>query len=219
MAFGEMILSKLQEKYEVVENDLKDNALLKKSGMKFALRGFDVKDLGHYFIMNMNGMMGAMKMETAVLVVDNKKVPLVNIDYVSVVGKESMMAEYYDLAGDGLPSGYQEKFEAIKKADAALENYKAEEQWYSKYLLPITYQKTGKKMFDHFLKVAGQQTDLFLEMTEAAQPADREERMAEALSFAQGLLDNGGPAINQFVKLFGRARTEQIVKECMYGVK
>ena len=118
-----------------------------------------------------------------------------------------------------LPEGYQERFEAIKKADAALENYKAEEQWYSRYLLPITYQKTGKKMLDHFLKVAEKETDLFLEMTEAAQPADKETRMAEALSFAQGLLDNGGPAINQFVKLFGRARTEQIVKECMYGVR
>ncbi|MCR5067934.1 MAG: hypothetical protein K6A14_07730 [Erysipelotrichaceae bacterium] len=219
MNFGEMFLGKLKKRYQVREADLKDNALLKKAGMKFAMRSFEVADLGHFFIMDMTGMLGAMNMETCVLAVDTKKVPLVNIGYVNAMGKESMMAEYYDLAHDVLPEGYPEKFEALKKADSALEDYPAEEQWYNKYLLPFTYRKKGKKAREHFLKVAGQHVDVLLDMIEKAEPADPEERQKITLSFAQGLLDEGGPAINQFVKLFGRQKTEEVVKKCMYGVE
>ena len=219
MKFGEMFLKKLQERYEVKEADLKENALLKKAGMKFAMRSFEVADLGHFFIMDMSGMLGAMNMETCVLAVETRKVPLVNIDYVNAMGKESMMAEYYDLADDVLPEGFPEKFEALKKADSALEDYPAEEQWYNKYLLPFTYRKKGKKARDHFLQVAAKEADLFLDMTEKAEAADPEERKKITLSFAQGLLDEGGPAINSFVKLFGREKTEEVVKKCMYGVE
>ncbi len=219
MMFGEMFLKKLQERYEVKETDLKENALLKKAGMKFAMRSFEVADLGHFFIMDMTGMLGAMNMETCVLAVETRKVPLVNIDYVNAMGKESMMAEYYDLAEDVLPEGFPEKFEALKKADSALEDYPAEEQWYNKYLLPFTYRKKGKKARDHFLQVAAKEADLFLDMTEKAEAADPEERKKITLSFTQGLLDEGGPAINSFVKLFGREKTEEVVKKCMYGVE
>ncbi len=56
-------------------------------------------------------------------------------------------------------------------------------------------------------------------MLEVAEPADPQHMREVSLNFAQQLLDEGGPAVNSFVKLFGREKTEQIVKECMYGIR
>lgn len=219
MILGEMFLKKLQDKYEVREVDLKDNALLKKSGLKFALRSYEVKDIGHFFIMDMTGMLGAMKMETVVLATMEKNLPLVNIDYVNAMGKETMMAEYYDTDHSGLPEGYYEKLDAIRLADSDIEDTPLGEIWYSEYLLPCSYRKEGKKLTERFVSAGSRHIDLLMQMLEDAPEAQREEMMKKSLSFAQRLLDEGGPAINQFVKLFGRERTEKIVKECMYGAR
>lgn len=217
--FGEYFLKKLQQKYEVREADLGEDAQLKKAGMKFDLRSFEVSNVGHFFIMNMSGMLGAMKMETVVLAPEFRKLPLVNIDFVAAMGKNTILAEYYDMENIGLPQGYAEKLAEIKNADRAIEDNPLGDVWYNKYLLEGSYRKEGKKLAEHFRQVGEKHIDLLMEMLEAAQPADPEHMREIALSFAQKLLDEGGPAVNSFVKLFGREKTEKIVKECMYGIK
>ena len=155
MKFGEMMLSKLKAEYTLTQNDLKENALLKKSGMRFALKSWEVQGLGHFFIMDMSGMMGLMKMETVILAAETKKVPLFNLDYVSAMGSETLMAEYYNVAEDAVPEPYAAAFDRIRTADAALEDYVSGSHWYDPYLLPFTYRKKGKKQTEHFMDIAG----------------------------------------------------------------
>lgn len=158
-------------------------------------------------------------METVVLAPEHRKLPLVNIDLVAAMGKNTMLAEYYDMESIGLPQGYGEKLTAIKSADGGIEDSPSGDLWYNKYLLPCSYRKEGKKLAEHFQRVGEKHIDLLTEMLEVAEPADPQHMREVSLNFAQQLLDEGGPAVNSFVKLFGREKTEQIVKECMYGIR
>ena len=219
MTFGEMFRKKLEQRYVLRPVDLKEDSLLKGSGMTFRLSCYEAEGLGHFFCMDMSGMLGMMKMETVILAVETKKVPLINIDYIKAMGKETMMAEYYDAAGDVIPEDIKKEFFSILNEDKALEDYPTGDHWYNDILLPFTYRKKGKKMTDHFLKVGEREVDTFLRFIDEAEETSKEERQKHTLNFAQSLLDNGGPAVDQFVKLFGKEKAEKVVKEYMYGIK
>ena len=64
---NEQFLEMLKKEYDVTESNIGNDANLSKSGMKFNIRSFEVKGLGHLCLMSMKAMLGLMKMETAVL--------------------------------------------------------------------------------------------------------------------------------------------------------
>ncbi len=219
MTFAEMFRKKLEQRYVLRPIDLKEDAVLKKSGMTFRLSCYDAEGLGHFFCMDMSGMLGLMKMETVILAVETKKVPLINIDYIKAMGKETMMAEYYDTAKDNIPEGIEKEFFSILNEDKVLEDYPSGDHWYNDILLPFTYRKKGKKMTEHFLKVGEREVDTFLRFIDKAENASKEERQRYTLNFARSLLDNGGPAVDQFTRLFGKEKAEKVVREYMYGIR
>ena len=92
---GQIVLDNFRKNFEITENDIGSDAVLKKSMMKFVTRTYDIKDYGHLCVMNMEGMLGLMKMETVILVPFDKDVPLVDFDYISAMGKETYIAEFY----------------------------------------------------------------------------------------------------------------------------
>lgn len=60
--------------------------------------------------------------------------------------------------------------------------------------------------------------DEFLAYLNKADKCDPEIKKANIRKFAQGLLDNGGPAVNQVRKMFGEEVTQRLILEYMYGV-
>ena len=84
---GQIVLDNFRKNFEITENDIGSDAVLKKSMMKFVTRTYDIKDYGHLCVMNMEGMLGLMKMETVILVPLDRDVPLVDFDYISAMGK------------------------------------------------------------------------------------------------------------------------------------
>jgi len=218
MDFSEIFISRLESSYALTEKDLGSDAVMSGSGMKFSLRCFDAAGLGHLFTMKMSGMLGLMKMETAVLAAEQKKIPLFNIDYIKAMGKETFITEFYNVAGDDVPGKYADAFAEIKAADSPIADYSTGPHWYDSYLMPFSYAKTGKKLTSHFLDVCAKETDLLLKMASEAEECIPEERKESTMFFAQSLLDNGGPAVNQFKKLFGPEKAAKVVREYMYGV-
>ena len=78
--FGAYVFQLLSEKYTVNECDIGEDALLSKKGIELRTESYDVQGLGHLCIMRMAGLGGLMGMETIVLSVTEKDVPLFNLD-------------------------------------------------------------------------------------------------------------------------------------------
>ncbi len=214
-----LLLEKLQKEFELEQIDLKDNKSLKKKGMKFNLEAYNIKDVGHLFLMDMSGMLGLMKMETLVFVSNTKDIPLLNTDYIKAFGKETLLIELYDNMLNPYKQTYLDEYQKIKDLDKDLTDYVTDKAWYDPILYKETYRKTGKKLLSRFNNASEKYLDIFVKQIKELKPCDKEKKQEKVANFANTLYTNGGPAVNTFKKLFGEELAKKVVCEYMYGVK
>ena len=216
---NDLFLDMLKKKYEVLQTDIGSDARLSKSGMTFNIRSYDVKGLGHLCLMDMKAMLGLMKMETAVLSSETKDVPLFNIDSISAMGNKTQLVEFYDNQIEPLSDEAADRYMKIKESGPELEPYVSGEHWYDPILYPFSYgqkKKGDTKVFD---EICTKYIAEYLDQLEAAPDCDPSEKKTKTAAFAQGLLDNGGPAVDQFRKLFGDETAYRIIMQHMYGAE
>ena len=215
---NEQFLDLLKKEYEVEELNIGDDASLSKKGMNFKIRSFDVKGLGHLCLMDMKAMLGLMKMETAVLSSETKDVPLFNIDRVIVMGNKTQLVEFYDNQLEPITEEASSRYMKIKKSGPELEPYVSGEHWYDPILYPFSYAKKKKGSADVFDEICTKYIKEYLDQLKTAPACETEAKKAKTAGFAQGLLDHGGPAVDQFRKLFGEDAAKRIILGHMYGV-
>ena len=139
-------LSALTRSFKLHKVDLGQDAHLKKSGMAFDTAAGEIEGIGHLCIMKMKGLLGLMKMETVVLAVSDKDVPLYNVDWIAAFGKEMQIMELYDNQISFQPDSLLQAFQKIKDRDAQLPDKTSdEEHWYDDILYPCSYAKKGDK--------------------------------------------------------------------------
>ena len=141
---GTMAQELLGSRYALTKKDLGADARLAKSGMVFDTEVFEAEGLGQLCVMRMKAMGGLMKMETAVLVSRTKDVPLLNLDWVGAMGKETQIAELYDTMLAPWPEEQQAPFEEIRKRDADLPEPEKKPHWYDEILYPCSDHKAGR---------------------------------------------------------------------------
>ena len=158
-------------------------------------------------------------METAVLVSRTKDVPLLNLDWVGVMGKETQIAELYDTMLTPWPEVQQAPFEKIRKRDEDLPEPEQKPHWYDEILYPCSYHKAGRKIGERLSSAAEDYLKGFLKSLEAAPDCDPAEKQAKVTAFAERLFAEGGLAVDQMSKLFGRETAERMIVRVMYGKK
>ncbi len=213
---NELLLDRLKKEYEVKQLDIGKDAVLSKKGMRFETAAYDVKGLGHLCTMSMKAMMGLMKMETAVLTAQEKDLPLFNLDRIVAMGKNTQLVEFYDSQIKPLSQEAYDGFMKIKETSEKFEDYVSTERWYDSILYPFTYgQKNGKgKAFD---TVCERYIEEYLKQAKEAEKCDPAKKQEKISAFAQELVSQGGPAVDQFKKLFGEETARRIVLKHMYG--
>ena len=160
---NDQVLEMLKKEFEVKQLNIGDDASLSKKGMKFNMRSFEVKDLGHLFLMDMKAMFGLMKMETAVIASEVKDVPLFNIDSISAMGNKTQLVEFYDNQIDPLTEESAERYMKIKESGPELEPYVSGEHWYDPILYPFSYAKKKKGNTDVFDEICRKYVAEYLE--------------------------------------------------------
>ena len=80
---GNRVRDLLSKSYSLKQLDIGADARLAKKGFTFETESYEVSELGHLCIMRMKAMLGLMRMETVILSVTHKDVPLINLDYVT----------------------------------------------------------------------------------------------------------------------------------------
>ena len=109
---GYMCIDALRGRYRLKPSDIGEDALMKAKGMTFTTGSYEVEGLGHLCVLRMKAFAGLMKMETAVLAVRSKDMPLLNIDWMSVAGSETQIIELYDVQLEDYPA---EKLDSFAK--------------------------------------------------------------------------------------------------------
>lgn len=216
---GSYVLRRLAEEgYTARPLDLGPDARLSKKGMHFSTKSFEIKDLGHLCVMTMNAMIGLMKMETVVLSVTAKDAPLINLDWISAMGKTTFMAEFYDCQLSPLPPALQEAYAALQARDGDLPAYESGPHWYDSIRYPFTYARTAKGADDRFLAAGKAYFDEYLRQLSLLPDCDSAAKAEKVRTFANTLFTSGGPAVDQVKALFGDEIAQRLVCSHMYGV-
>ena len=215
---GDMVRTRLEKQYALKKEDLGADARLSAKGMVFETESYEIPDLGHFCILRMNAFLGLMKMETAVLAVTGKDVPLLNLDWVRAFGKETQIVELYDTQLTPYPDEALEEFDALRRRDD-LPGMNSGGRWYDAILYPCSYHKAGKKLTERLSAAARDYTAVFLRQLAEAPACDAQAKQAKNRAFAERLFAEGGPAVDQVTKLFGAETAKRLILRYMYGVK
>lgn len=216
---GTGILDALKGRFALEKLDIGADARLSKSGMVFETESYAVKDLGHLCILRMKAFLGLMKMETVVLAVKEKDLPLFNLDWVSAAGKETMLAELYDTQLQPLPEKALGRFQALKDRDGDLPQREKKPRWYDAILYPCSYDHAGKGLSERFNAAAQGYIKVFLAMADQAPACDAAEKGKKVRAFAETLVKEGGPAVDTMTKLFGAEAARRVILRHMYGTE
>ena len=217
---GNWIRDQLSRTYSMKQLDLGADARLSKKGFTFDTESFEITELGHLCIMRMKAMLGMMRMETVILSVTHRDMPLINLDYVKAAGKETQIVELYNTQIASEAEELQEAFRKIRDRDADLADYtSAGTHWYDDILYPCSYHKTGKGVSDRLAGAARDCAGKYLSLLSSAPACDPAEKQDKTRDFTETLLKSGGPAINQMTRLFGRDTAERMILRHMYGVR
>ncbi len=217
---GDMVRTLLEQQYTLKKEELGADARLSKKGMVFETEAYEIPELGHFCILRMNAFLGLMKMETAVLSVTGKDLPLLNLDWVRAFGRETQIVELYDTQLTPYPEKALAEFDALRRRDDDLPAQEAKgAHWYDAILYPCSYHKAGKKLTERLAAAARDYTETFLRQLAEAPSCDAEAKRAKNRTFAERLFAEGGPAVDQVTKLFGPETARRLILRRMYGVK
>ncbi len=214
---GDMVREQLAQQYSLQKKELGADARLSKSGMVFETEVYEIAELGHFCILRMNAFLGLMKMETAVLAVSGKDVPLINLDWVRVMGRETQIVELYDTQLAPWPDAARSEFDALRRRDGDLPDTVTSAHWYDAILYPCSYHKVGRKISDRLRAAARDYTALYLRQLDEAPVCDDAAKREKTRAFAERLFAEGGPAVDQVTKLFGTETAKRLILRHMYG--
>ena len=207
------VLKTVKARYALTERDIYEYANLKGKGMRFSTRVFDAAQAGSLCLMDMKAFLGAMKMQTAVFSPTELDGPILSMDYIEAFGNCTLVLELYDTTfshPDFRP------LEEIKAKYNALPDYDPGEHLFDSIQLPVSAHKKGKKLRDEMQQMIQEYTTQYFELLQLCPPCAAGEKKAENAKFANGLLENGGPAVNQFRKMLGDEKTAAFIRTCMF---
>ena len=210
---NERIFTAAAARFPLRERDIGEFARLRGRGMDFKVKAYEAPGAGSLCLMEMRGMAGLMKMETAVFSPTELDGPLFSVDAISAMGRDTLILELYDTT---LSHPDFAELGEIRARYAALEGYDPGEHWYDPMRLAVSDYKRGRKTagaYDPFVRDYAQR---YFALLAACPRCGEEEKKKQNAVFADGLLQNGGPAVNQFVKMLGEEKTAAFLRTVMF---
>ena len=188
----------------------------KVKGMNFKIRSFEASGLGWVSVMKGSAMLGLMKMDTLIINPFEKDMALFAYDRIHVLGKDTVLIEMYDTRIDRTET--PDAAAKVAESYADIPEQPAAPNWYDGIILPGSIKKSGKKdLSPRFDRLTAEYLDVYLSLCNDAEECSREEKIQAAQAYTEGLLSNGGPSTDQFIKAKGREFTETLFRETIFG--
>lgn len=208
------ILDVIKANYPVRELDAGEFAALKANGMKFTVKAYRAEGLGHVSVMRAKGFFGLMKMDTLMIVPQEKDLPLYSYDRIYAMGNDTLIVELYDTLTEKIDLS---ALDEVKARYAHLRERDPGEHWYDHIKLAQSISKKGKKAqsmdFDVF---ATEHFHAYFHAS-AANVSDQAKKKALSSRYVNGLLAQGGPSTDVFKKSLGEEKTAQLFRCVLFG--
>ena len=210
------MLEIIDNSFSLEEIDVKEYAFLKAKGMKFSIKAYKAKGLGHVSVMTAKGFFGLMNMDTLIINATEKDLPLYSYDRVFAMGNDTLIVELYDTVIN--PS----EFEDIDKVNDKYSNipkHDLGEHWYDSIKLEESVSAKGKVKTDKekFDKYALEHFQAYINTVNGGADVDSKLKKEKASVYVEGLLKNGGPSTDVFKKALGDEATRELFRNYLFG--
>ena len=208
------IINKINSQYELKEIEVGEFSQFKAKGMKFDIKAYHAKGLGHISVMKAVGFFGLMKMDTVIIVPQEKDLPLYSYDRIYVMGNDTLIVELYDTL---VNKNTFVELENVKNKYQHLSERDPGEHWYDSIKLKESISKKAKKQLtEEFDLLTLEHFDAYLSVN-ASDLTDIEKKNQLSSQYVNGLLEHGGPSTDVFIKLFGIEKTRQLYNKILFG--
>jgi len=208
----DIILSQFETKFKVTECESREQ---KVGPMKFEMQAYDVAGVGRLSVMKgVGGPFGIMQMDTLMLTPALKDMPLISYDRIYVRKNDTLIIEMYNTC---LEAKEYPELAAIKEKYSSIPDRDPGQHWYDSIKCPESLSKKGKKITSYIDVCAEEFIEKYISLLKAAPVVDAAEKQKKNGEYVEGLLNQGGPSTDQFVKAIGREETEKLYREFLFG--
>lgn len=202
------------KRFQLARRDMGDLSSFKAKGMRFEIESYEVKGAGSLCLISMKGMAGLMKMESATFTPSRLDGPILSMDWIHLPWKENLLIEMY---GTTLTEQPFAALEGVKSKHSGLPAYTPGESWYSGLLLPVSaFYRGGRGIRDELDRLSREYGETYMDLLSACPACDPEEKARANSVLPEGLLKNGGPAVNQFKAMIGEEKTAEFIRKYMF---
>jgi len=211
------LLRTVTESFHLNAAEVAEFRKMKVNGMTFHIWAFEAEGLGHVSAMSATGFLGLMNMDTLIINPTQADMPLLSYDRVHALGNDTLIVELYDtVTGEADLSALA----AVKNAHASLPDHDLGTHWYDSIKLPESISKKGrKKQTPAFDALTQAYMDAYLTCCKAAGPCSAAAKREKASVYVEGLLSNGGPSTDVFMKAMGPEQTARLFRLVLFGTE
>ena len=182
-------------------------------GMTFHLESFDWNGCACVSHLTMRAFFGLMKMDTLICTPYAKDLPLFSYDYISAMGKKTLLLETYDTLVEPVDLSTMDE---VKARYQGLKDKTTRPAWFDKLKLSPTVCKTGKEA-----RLTGLTTDMisaYLELFASARDIDKGVKTAKNSTYVEGLI-NDGPTFRAVSKMIGIEDAKTLFRRFLFGTE
>ncbi len=183
-------------------------------GMKFQLQSYDWEGFACVSYLNMRAFLGLMKMETLICTPYTKDIPIFSYDKIKAFGKKSLLLEVYDTQVEPIDLS---KLNRVKDSHKDLKDKHPKPAWYDSLRLSPSTFKEGPEA--QLTQLATSMTTTYLDLFPTAHEVDRDVKTAKNRIYVEGLISNGGPAINAVRGMLGDEAAETLFRRFLFGTE
>ena len=199
---------------ELVPKDVTPFQTFSGKGMKFRLQSYDWDGCACVSHMSMRAFFGLMTMETVICTPYAKDLPLFSFDGVKAFGKTTVFLEFYDtlVAPTDLST-----LDKVQQSYNDMKDKPMEPAWYDHLKLPPSTYKVGRGA--RMWQLATDMATAYLDLFATAREVDRTAKAARNRAYVEGLISNGGPAINTVRNMLGAEPAETMFRRFLFGTE
>ena len=183
-------------------------------GMKFQLQSYDWDGCACVSYLSMRAFLGLMKMETLICTPYTKDLPIYSYDRIIAFGKKSLLLEVYDTQVEPVDLS---SMDAVKESYKDLKDKQPKPAWYDSLRLSPSTFKEGKE--ERLAQLATAMTTAYLDLFATAREVDRAVKTERNRTYVEGLINNGGPAINAVRGMIGDEAAETLFRRFLFGTE
>ena len=181
-------------------------------GMRFQLQSYDWNGCACVSYLSMRAFLGLMKMETLICTPYNKDLPIYSYDRIIAFGKKSLLLEVYDTLVKPVDLS---SMDAVKESYKDLKDKQPKPAWYDSLRLSPSIFKEGKE--ERLAQLATAMSTAYLDLFATAREVDRAVKTERNRTYVEGLISNGGPAINAVRGMIGDEAAETLFRRFLFG--